>query len=55
MLERRDKLAKAKNLTKLYPVVDNQLPVNFEGRDKVVFSIREFEVITPLIDYTKLL
>ena len=43
MLERRDKLTKLKDKTKMYPVILNQLPVNLKQMDKMIRLIAQLE------------
>ena len=43
MLERRDKLTKLKDKTKMYPVILNQLPVNLKQMDEMIRLIAQLE------------
>ena len=43
MLERKDKLKKMKDDTKMYPVMRNQLPVNLKQLDEMIRLIAELE------------
>ena len=43
MLERRDKLSKLKDKTKMYPVILNQLPVNLKQMDEMISLIAQLE------------
>ena len=43
MLERRDELTKLKDESKMYPVIQNQLPVNLKQLDEMIGLIAQLE------------
>ena len=56
MLKRKGELTAATSTTKLHPVVQNSLPIDWKLKrmDKVLQLIPHLEVITPLRDYTQI-